>query len=44
MKFRNKITGCVEIVTNKELIAQYEKHTEVYEQVKETKDTKKKTK
>lgn len=33
--FRNKITGCVEIVTNKNLIEQYEKYTEVYEEVKE---------
>ena len=39
-KFKNKITGCVEIVTNKELIAQYEKYTDVYEEVKETKPVK----
>lgn len=36
-KFRNKKTGIVEVVTNKKLIEQYEKHTEVYEEVKETK-------
>ena len=33
-KFRNIKTGCVEIVTNEKLIEQYEKHTEVYEEVK----------
>lgn len=34
-KFKNKITGLVEIVTNKEVIEQYEKHTDRYEEVKE---------
>lgn len=34
-KFRNKRTGIVEIVTNEKLIEQYEKHNEVYEEVKE---------
>lgn len=34
MKFKNKITGCVEEVNNKTLIEQYQKYTDVYEQVK----------
>lgn len=34
-KFRNKKTGIVEVVTNKKLLEQYEKHTETYEEVKE---------
>jgi hypothetical protein len=34
-KFRNRVTGCIEEVTNKMLIEQYEKHTERYEEVKE---------
>ena len=33
MRFRNKITGCIEVVTNKDVIEQYEKHTEIYELV-----------
>jgi len=36
-KFKNKNTGLIEIVTNKELIAQYEKYTDVYEEVKDSK-------
>ena len=36
-KFKNIRTGIVETVTNKKLIEQYEKHTEVYEEVKEKK-------
>lgn len=46
-KFRNVNTGIVETVTNEELIKQYEKHSDVYEEVKETKakaETKKATK
>lgn len=33
-KFKNLNTGLVEIVTNKELIEQYEKYTDVYEEIK----------
>ena len=36
-KFRNINTGLIEIVTNEELIKQYEKHNEVYEEIKESK-------
>jgi hypothetical protein len=32
-KFKDVRTGVVEIVTNKELIKQYENHSEVYELV-----------
>lgn len=32
-KFKNKITGLIEEVTNETLIAQYEKYTERYEEV-----------
>ena len=34
MKFRNKITGIIEDVTNPVLIPQYQKHNDTYEQVK----------
>ncbi len=34
MKFKNKITGIVEDVTNASLIPQYLKHSDTYEQVK----------
>lgn len=30
MKFKNKKTGCIETVTNKMVIEQYEKRPEVY--------------
>lgn len=40
-KFKNKKTGLIETVTNKKLIEQYEKYTEVYEEVKEKKAPKK---
>ena len=40
-KFKNKLTGIIEEVTNKTLIEQYEKHTERYEELKETKGSKK---
>lgn len=44
-KFKNLITGCVEIITNPKLIEQYEKYTDRYVEVKEEKPaTKKKTK
>lgn len=33
-KFKNKVTGLVEVVTNPMIIKQYEKHTERYEEVK----------
>ena len=36
-QFKNKKTGIVEVVTNETLIEQYEKHNEVYEEVKEKK-------
>ena len=43
MKFKHKVTGIIENVTNKSLIPQYLKYTETYEQVKEPKvDTSKK--
>lgn len=35
MKFKNKKTGIIEVVTNKMVIEQYKKHTEAYEEVKE---------
>ena len=35
MKFKHKLTGIVEDVTNKAIIPQYLKHSDVYEQVKE---------
>lgn len=35
-KFKNLNTGLIEIVTNKELIAQYEKYTDKYEEIKTT--------
>lgn len=34
MKFKNKITGIVEDVTNPSLIPQYQKHSDTYEVVK----------
>lgn len=40
-KFKNIRTGIVEVVTNKKLIEQYEKHTEVYQLVEDKKTTKK---
>ena len=35
MKFKHKITGIVEDVTNPSLIPQYQKHNDTYEQVKD---------
>ena len=35
MKFKNKLTGIVEDVTNASIIPQYLSHSDVYEQVKE---------
>ena len=43
MKFKNKITGLIEDVTNNVLIPQYLKHSDVYEQVKEKGEDKQKT-
>ena len=43
-KFKNIKTGIVEIVTNSKLIAQYEKHTEAYVEVKAEVKPKAKTK
>lgn len=34
MKFKHKITGIVEDVTNPAIIPQYQKHSDTYEQVK----------
>ena len=34
-KFKNKKTGIVEVVTNPKLYEQYEKHNDVYEEIKE---------
>ena len=36
MKFKHKITGIVEDVTNASLIPQYLRHSDVYEKVKES--------
>ena len=36
MKFKHKVTGIVEDVTNEKLIPQYKKHSDLYELVKET--------
>lgn len=33
MKFKHKVTGIVEDVTNEVLIPQYEKHSDTYERV-----------
>lgn len=35
MKFKHKVTGIVEDVTNEAVIPQYLKHTETYEKVRE---------
>ena len=35
MKFKHKITGIVEDVTNEAILPQYLKHTDTYVQVKE---------
>jgi hypothetical protein len=35
MKFKHKLTGIVEDVTNPAIIPQYQKHSDTYEQVKE---------
>ena len=43
MKFKNKITGIIEDVTNDVLIPQYLRHSDVYEQVKEKVEAKPKT-
>ena len=43
MKFKNKITGLIEDVTNDALTPQYLKHSDVYEQVKEKVEGKPKT-
>ena len=43
MKFKNKITGLIEDVTNDVLTPQYLKHSDVYEQVKEKVEAKPKT-
>lgn len=41
-KFKNKNTGLLEIVTNEELIKQYEKYTDAYEEIKDKKANNKK--
>ena len=43
MKFKNKITGIVEDVTNASIIPQYQKHSDTYELVKEKAEEKPKT-
>ena len=43
MKFKNKITGIVEDVTNASLLPQYLKHSGTYEKVKEKVEDKPKT-
>ena len=43
MKFKNKITGLIEDVTNDALTPQYLKHSDVYEKVKEKVEEKPKT-
>lgn len=35
MKFKHKLTGIVEDVTNASLIPQYLRHSDIYEKVKE---------
>ena len=41
-KFLNKNTGLIEIVTNEELIKQYEKFENAYEEIKDSKKADKK--
>ena len=43
MKFKHKITGLIEDVTNNVLIPQYLKHSDVYEKVKDKVEEKPKT-
>lgn len=43
MKFKHKLTGIVEDVTNASIIPQYLKHSDVYEQVKGKVEAKPKT-
>ena len=43
MKFKNKITGIVEDVTNASIIPQYLKHSDTYEKVEEKVEAKPKT-
>lgn len=38
MKFKHKITGIIEDVTNASLIPQYQKHSDIYEQVKKAEE------
>jgi hypothetical protein len=40
MKFKHKLTGIVEDVTNASLIPQYLRYSDVYEQVKEKAESK----
>ena len=44
MKFKHKVTGIVEDVTNEALIPQYIKHKETYAPVKEVKEKTTRTK
>ncbi len=41
MRFKDLRTGVIETVTNKELIEQYEKHSEIYEKINDKKADKK---
>ena len=43
MKFKHKLTGIVEDVTNASIMPQYLKHSDTYEQVKEKGEEKPKT-
>ena len=43
MKFKHKLTGIVEDVTNPSLIPQYQKHSDTYAEVKEKGEDKPKT-
>lgn len=36
-KFRNKIVGVIEVVTNEEVIKQYLKHSDIYELLEDKK-------
>ena len=42
MKFKHKVTGIIEDVTNASLIPQYLKHSDVYERVEEKTQSKQK--
>ena len=37
MKFKNKNTGLIEIITNEFVLKQYKKYSDIYEEVKDNK-------